>query len=206
MNNLAFVRIPKTGSTTLLQSLKGLTEHPCIETQHQTIATMELHGHAHEYFTIVRDPLQQYISCYYFVKNSMNKRTVYRPLDAPDLGFGPLGGHQLAIASTNGLAEYLLNAPIDDFTSKYLSGTLPADMVVVGEVTEMGASLALISAVTGISTHLAWENRNPARQATLQPYYVDPAVVAAFKVRNAGEYELYAKGVEHFNALKAKWL
>jgi hypothetical protein len=152
---------------------------------------------------MVRDPLQQAASCYYYIRNLSNAQAIKNQNGERNLGV--LANHRL-ITETATLDEYLLTAPADDFAVKYFDGMQPSEFAVVGETNEMDTSLALITAVTGIKTHSLWENRNPARPATLQPYYVDPVVAAEFEARNAGEYDLYYKGIEHFNALKAKWL
>lgn len=205
MSNLAFVKIPKTGTQTIEDSLRPVfVENPCLTSMHLTVEQFSSHGHAHDFITMVRDPLQQYISAYYYTKNKMNAAAI----GAPPTDGRPrvLREHRLVISATASLEEYLLNAPVDDFLVKYTAGTTMDDFIFVGETNHMDESLALLTAVTGIPTHSEWANRNPKRPMTLQPYWVPADVEAAFKARNAGEYEVYAKGVERFESLKAKWL
>lgn len=205
MNNIALIRVPKSGSSTIMHSIGGLDDsRPCVIREHETVDYFNLHGHSHDFITTVRDPLQQYVSCYYYVRNVHNRFVFENPLE-PFANPGSLFQHRLVALDTS-LNDYLMAAPSNDFAAKFFCGAYPSDFAVIGETNQMDATLAVITAVTGISTTPTWMNKNPARPATLQPYYVDPAVAAAFKIRNAGEYDLYYKGLEHFNALKAKWL
>lgn len=203
--NISLIRIPKTGSTTLFRNLPvGSPDYPCLSADHIIRAEYEAHGHPHDYITMVRDPLQIYCSNFYFLKNRMNIQKVrpdYKP--APKM---VLADHMNPIKAANGIEQYLVTAPTNDFITRYFSGALPDDFVFIGETNHMAESLALLSAITGLPTRYVWENKNPKRPSTLQPYWVPKGVGIAFKKRNEQEYELYAKSVERFNALKAKWL
>ena len=204
MSNVALIRVPKSGSTTLLRNLqRARNDHPCITHQHRPVSFFAEHGHAHDFITMVRDPLQQAVSCYYYVRNVANAQRMRDPNGQANLGV--LAEHRI-LSEGMTLDEYLFTAPANDFAGKYFETAQPSDFAVVGVTNEMAASLALVTAITGIPTQERWDNKNPARPETLQPYYVDPAVAAEFKTRNAIEYDLYNKGVEHFEFLKAKWL
>lgn len=203
MSNLAFVKIPKTGTQTVEASLDHKA-NPCLLRAHLTVADFAKHKHGHDFMTMVRDPLQLYISAFYYIKNKKHaEKSGHKPSDGrPRV----LQHHGKVIDAVATLEEYLLNAPANDFLSLYTAGTQLSDFIFVGETNHMDESLALLGKILGVTTKHLWKNKNPKRPNTLQPYWVSADVATAFKARNSGEYEVYAKGMERFDALKAKWL
>lgn len=200
--NLAHIRIPKSGSTTIANNLDQIrNQHPCLSRVHFSTAYFEGHGHSHDYIGMVRDPIQQYISAYYYIKNIRAQNVVAegnRKNVLPELA--------AVVDATNSLNDYLLNAPINDFAVRYFGVIQPSDFFFIGTVNEMEASLAVLGAMAGFSPINVWSNKNPARPQTLQPYWVPNDIAQQFMARNELEYEMYFKGLEKFNQLKGQYL
>jgi hypothetical protein len=207
MSNLALIRVPKCGSTTLAHSLRPLfksDDYPCLAPTHNTVGLFLSHDHPHDFVSMVRDPLQLYCSAYYYVRNVAAQGGFYDNL-VQGLRKVVLEEHtKIALDTT--LEEYLVSAPENDFMTVFFEGIEPKDFLFLGEVNQMQTSLDLFTRITGIPTNYEWANKNPNRPETLQPYWADPSVVSVFKKRNEQEYEVYAKSIEHFNHLKSTWL
>lgn len=205
--NKAFIRVPKTGTTSLINGIREAVDspsHPCLTRAHDLATTLLAHDHGHDFITMMRDPLQTSASCYYFVKNRLNIEEFDPSVKAGGRS-GVLTVHADLIETGVTLEEYLLQSPANDFFGKFFGPLQPADCAFVGSVDDMVTSFKLLTAITGIPSTWRWSNKNPKRPATLQPYYVSPEVTAAFKERNALEYELYTKGLEQFAALKKRY-
>jgi len=208
MSNLAVVRIPKTGTVSLLTGMLPLMvsdQYPCVTNLHKTTDYFNRHPHDHDFITMVRDPLQQYISCYYFLKNRAHIAETGRHIHV-DGRDGTLRTQRKAVEASTSLEDYLSNTVVGDFAERYFGKVAPESFMFVGETNQMEASIAVLSKMLNMPMQVHWENRNPKRPTTLQPYYVAPSVAAAFKARNASEYDLYERSVAHFNTLKATWL
>lgn len=208
MSNFAMVKVPKTGTTTVVfgyQDLWKSEEHPCLSSAHWTISMWgERHGdHSHDFFTWVRDPLQMYCSSYYFLKNRIHR--IEHASKSVEEDKHPLYEHSLMLQDITSLEEYLLEAPANDFMPKYFGGSDLKDYVFVGKTEEMSTSLQIFTKITGLPIKDEWRNKNPKRPETLQPYYVPADVAAKFKKRNYQEYEAHAKGLELFEAFKRRY-
>ena len=188
--SLAFIRVPKTGSTVIASQIQALND-PCLTDRHVTAAEFAAHGHPHEFITLARDPLQMQCSAYYYLKPRV------RQPDLPPAAYkyDPLTIQMLQNNCT--LDEFLTEHPGDQFMAKYWAGEDPRNFLWVGLQTAMGESLGILESLTG----LALENRYINMGTHSGVYVVPDAVEQVFRARNQGEYEMYAKAVEKFETL-----
>lgn len=188
-----FIRIPKSGSTSILASV--INTDAKYKREHLTVAQMLEDGEQHEFYAIARDPLSQYTSMYYYAKDFVERNLDFS--DTPQPMLYAFLEHMKVIRQTNCLEEYLLNAPTNAFLGKYLSGMSPYDLLCVGLFDRFDESLKVIENVTGITMYPVHLKKND-----YTPDPVSSDVLAKFMSNNELEYELYMQCVDYFNKLR----
>ena len=188
--NLAFIRVPKTGSSVLAAGLES-QQAGCLSIHHMTAVEFSTHPHSHDFITLARDPLQMQCSAYYYLKPRVHQ---------PDLPPAAYKYHPTTIEmlqSNCTLEEFLTEHPGDQFMAKYWAGEDPRDFLWVGLQTAMGKSLAVLESLTGLVVENVYVNLG----TNTGVYVVPREVEQVFRSRNRGEYEMYAKAVEKFETL-----
>lgn len=186
-----FVRIPKSGSTSYTASLSQTNIN--YDKRHLTIKQLLENGSNQKFYCFVRDPLEQYISMYYYAKN-LDPSPDQPMIDA-------FLEHIEVIKHCRSLTDYLLNAPHNAFLGKYLSGVNPNELICIGRTDKFEESLNLISKIVGIPVFNVWLKKNSYTVEDLSFGIVDK-----FMSNNELEYELYLKSLEHYNKLKNIYL
>jgi hypothetical protein len=188
-----FIRIPKSGSTSIMASLAQTDAK--YKRDHLTVAQMSSDGEQHEFYAIARDPLSQYTSMYYYAKGFVEQNLDFS--DTPQPMLYAFIEHMKVIRQTTSLEEYLLNAPNNAFLGKYLSGMSPYDLLCVGLFDRFDESLKVIENVTGITMYPVHLKKND-----YTPDTVSGDVLARFMSNNELEYDLYRQCVDYFNKLR----
>ena len=185
-----FIRIPKSGSTSLMVSI-GASD-PNFNHRHRTVKEILQDGKDHKFYTMVRDPLEQYCSMYYYAKDMIGLDIKENPMMEAFID------HVEAVKKYPDLEEYLLHAPPNAFLEKYLSGLNPEELVCVGRLDRFEESLELITKIIGIPTLNVWLKRNYKNI----PYTVSESTKSIFIKNNEHEYMLYNKSLLYFNKLR----
>lgn len=186
-----FIRIPKSGSTSFAASLSRAI--PNYDPRHLTVKDILADGQERKFYCFVRDPLQQYISMYYYAKNlptSPISDDKYKIMDA-------FMEHINVVQQTKSLSDYLMHAPQNAFLGKYLSGLDPSELACVGRLDRFDESLVLISKIVGIPVVNTWLKKGSYTAEDLSFGIVDK-----FMSNNELEYGLYRKSLEHYDKLK----
>lgn len=187
--NSVFLRIPKSGSTSILASI--LRVQPNFDSRHKTVDEI---GKNHKFFTMIRPPLQQYCSTYYFLKNI--DQNVY---DEKNFMLTPFIEHMNVINQVNTIEEYLLNCPKNAFLTKYLCGLSPYDLESVGHVDYMHETRQIFHVMYNFPILDIWARKNPDK---MDNYVVSFSIEEQFKLRNEVEYDLYCQALDHFLTFK----
>jgi len=201
----SFIRIPKSGSTSIMASIAKINfaQHtPNFEMRHLTVEEIKKDGQEHNFYTVIRNPLQQYISMYYQAKGFVEQNLDFS--DTPQPMLEAFIDHMKVVRETDSLEEYLLNAPQNAFLGKYLSGMSPTDLACVGHIDFMDETRYLFNKVVGLPVVPVWLKRNPLREKDI--YEVASSVGFKFSMRNELEYDLYTQAWHHFNNLKNIYL
>ena len=195
--SLVFIRVPKTGTTSIISSIgqQDIQDNPCLSPQHIPASEFINHDHSHKYFSMARDPLQTACSFYYFIKNINNANRI--KLD-PNNNFNNMRVQADQVLSSESLDEYLLNSDPNGFLGIFWDGLPPEDFMFIGDVNNMSDSVKVLSILTGINFKEYWARKNPARPDTLQPYWVEDSVRRAFEAKNTTEYDLYDRAMTKF--------
>lgn len=198
-----FLRIPKSGTTTIVESInKKYGDFPI---KHATVDQLLEMQQGLQFFTMIRDPLQQYCSMYYHYKAMIDDpeypANLYNARGNPKYDPDQLE----SVLKSNTLEEYLLNSPQNAFLGKFLCGLSPYSLICVGHVDHMDDTYKLFNKILDLPITPGWLRRNPNRKDN-NPYTVDNSILEQFKKRNEVEYDLYAQSYEHFNKLRERYL
>lgn len=208
MKKIGFIHVPKTGGLGLAQHWKSQGITWC--GKHQSLDTLIKHEHDHTYITFVRDPLQTYISFYYFVtRHRINLYKHHTPQDMANMHliWGEHGGIQedgnpdmhVGGKVKASLNEFLENCEPNQMFGYYFSPHGPEEIDFVGYTKEMDKSYDLLAATTGIVAPKKWTNINPNKK--IDEEYMVNIDLDAFKKRNELDYEMYYRGLERYNKL-----
>ena len=195
-----FIRIPKSGSTSLMAAIAQVT--PNFDNRHLTVKQILEDGQEHSFYCIIRDPLQQYVSTYYYAKGFVEQNLDFS--DTPQPMLEAFLEHMQVIRQTTSLEEYLLNAPNNDFLGKYLSRLDPSELLCIGHVDQMYETRALFNKVIGLPIVPLWLKKGPMRQNG--PYTVEKSVKDRFISNNELEYHLYNKSLYLFDQFLKNYL
>jgi len=213
MKKIGFIHVPKTGGLGLAEYWRSQGTVWC--GKHQTLGTLMKHEHEHTYITFVRDPLQTYISFYYFVtRHHINLYKHHTPQDMPNMHliWGEHGGlqedgnpdmHVKGNAKVS-LNEFLENCEPNQMFGHFFAPHGPEAIDFVGYTKEMDKSYDLLAKTTGIIAPKRWININPNKK--LNEDYVVNIEIDAFKKRNELDYEMYHRGIERYNKLCKEYL
>lgn len=191
-----FIRIPKSGSTSMMASISQV--YPYSDNRHLTVSEILEDGKDHKFYTVIRDPLQQYCSMYYFLKNREDE--VYNP---DNFMLIPFVEHMDIIKQTNSLNEYLVNCPENAFLGKYLSGISPLNLESIGHLDHMDDTRKIFNIMLKLPIAPVWLKKNPCVNGR---YFVEKNIIIKFLKRNELEYDLYRQGYEYFNNLRKSYL
>lgn len=190
-----FIRIPKSGSTSIIAAINQID--PNHDNRHLTVSEIRQDGQEHLFYTMIRDPLQQYVSTYYYAKMFVEQNLDFANTPQPMLQ--PFLEHMSIIRQTTCLEEYLLIGPSNAFLGKYLFGLDPKELICVGYLEDMDTSRRLLNEIVGLPILPVWLKKGPVDG----PYTVADSVVNEFKEKNFLEYELFESALEHFHFLKS---
>lgn len=211
---IGFVHVPKTGGLSLSQHLSDKGIGWC--GKHKSLDTLMHHPHDHFYITFVRNPLQTYISFYYFVtRHKINLYKHHTPQDMANMHliWGENGGlkedenpdlHVRGEPQVD-LYEFLENCLPNQMFGYYYAPYGPEEIEFVGYTREMEKSYALLNKITDLDAPKEWININPNKDMN-KSYRVDYPTMNKFIKRNELDYEMYFRGLERYEKLCKEYL
>jgi hypothetical protein len=189
---IAYLRVPKTGSTPLAFALIGNNIE--YEGGHVTALSLVGHAHPHEYITMIRDPFQTRISLYYAYKRMDGEGRI--------AAFANIPGHlrDRLLIRQGATVEDFLAASRDNMFGAFYSGQDPSTFAYVGRVEEMTRSMELLKACMGFGPCSRTDaNINPDHPVG-EPYSTAYSE-AQFITDNPDDYAAYNVSLDRFNTL-----
>ena len=176
-----FVHVPKTGGATigLLPGCRG----------HYPVSEFQAHDHAHEFFTMVRDPYDVMCSAYYFV--------IRKDIDLT-IGTSPFDIMNSELVKLP-IEEFLAHTPANQLYSHYYDTLTPRDFTIVGHTVEYSRTRELFARMTKRSLPNATLNVNPDHKAG--EAYDFAYSRKDFAKRFDNDYQLYYEGLDRFKRL-----
>ena len=206
LSDLAFVRVPKTGSTSLMQSLFPVISETsgevCLSGVHVPASFYAMHPHPHRLITLVRDPLQMYCSFYWFMKIRLAKKDFKTPL-----AINPAHLENMALLNSGAdLGTFLRECPPNQLFPFYYDTIPVSEYFYVGTVDDMKTSMTLLNRMTGIDTSksMVASNVNGAKPSSGE-YPVSAETRSIFESRNAQEYSMHELALTRYSELKAEY-
>lgn len=200
MINVAFIRVPKCATTSLAITLDVMHQcgviNLCSGPGLKTAAVLEQHAHVHQYVTMIREPLQLYISYYWYLKR-LNA-------DGKDIAVGPAhirNNMPLVLASAT-QEDWLRDCPKNMMFKHFYDPLTKTDFAYIGVVAQMDRSNDLLNAIIGFRHMTTMDiNVNPDKPLS-EPYTTtyDPDL---FATQCAQDYAYYNAGLDRFNTLCA---
>jgi hypothetical protein len=198
---ITYLRVPKTGSTALMHALRVRQMEgniPFCGGHYRAASLMsdaEHAGHNHEWVTMIRDPLQTYLSYYHFLSRRVRNNV---PVPLKDL---PTLTESVDIIKSGVTAEEFLDRSVPNLLFTYFYAPLnPLMFTCVGRAEEMERSWQLLGAVTGIQPPCVLEvNVNPEHQ--MGELWQTTFSETEFRQKNLLDYEMYELGLERFSQL-----
>jgi hypothetical protein len=198
MINVAFIRVPKCGTTSLALTLGVMHDagiiNLCSGTGLKTATVLEQHAHAHQYVTMIRDPLQQYLSYYHYLCK-INA-------DGKDISLGPqhIRTYMPLALSSPTQEDFLRDVPKNIMFRHFYSPLVKADFAYIGVVEQMARSNDLLQAIIGWR-HVTNLDINVNPDKPIGQDYTTTYDPVLFAAQCAQDYTYYNAGLDRFNTL-----
>lgn len=196
VTRIGFIHVPKTGGLGFARWLKS-NQIPTCGGHRNTQKTLRGHDHPHHMVTLIRDPLQTYISFYKFVtRHRINLYKHETPADHDNMRliWGDMQAQRNPDISVHGepqvsLLQFLQDCPPNQMFGYYYDN--PEALDIAGRTENLPLFYDMIEMLTGLKPDVPVTNVNPEKNMS-QPYPIPSGLnVEWFKRRMSGDYDMY---------------